>query len=471
MNNDKKSLKAFTIMELMIAMIVMSLTFMVTAPAITKKIKASKKPHGSWECMLNDQGVHISVLTNDSGQKETKLEGQYCEFPPQPSANKYLVTVVGAGGGGATGTSFTYDAISFGEPVGFKIESKGVYDLLVIGGGGGGSASIGTWGAIGGSAGEVQIRKDVTLNPGYYVLSAGKGGGAGGLAKESAKDSEDGEENGDLAEECKPKYLTDTNWKVICEGANGSESSIYNENRTFELKARGGYGAGKDIYSRTEENSGAGSLGGLPGFDSKPELGCVTRASHAPFDASTSKWIAGGYISTSSVICKDALDAIGSNLSYIGKGGDGAFSEKAFPGYNGIALIRSALFYSGGAGKTGGIAFSVIKDIEEPVKVIVGKGGDGAKVENTNGMPGENSSFGYYLTAKGGNGGEIKALSSTDKNKKLEGEVSAPSPFGAKNYARGGNGGFAYSSKNTNASIKWGEAEKGYPGYVRVEWN
>lgn len=444
--NSILSKDAFSIMELLVAMIIMIAAVMALSPVITKKHTSGKKPHGTWICSINDNGEHVSVLTNNLGQQTSKVEGTHCTFTPQPSTDKYLVTVVGGGGGGASGTSAANDAISYGEPIGYKIETDGIYDVILVGGGGGGSALFGNYGNKGGSAGYVAVYPDKKLKAGYYVLRAGAGGTAGGLSDAEQEEDEDG--NIIEPESCTPSYPGDTVYKDVCNGSDGGESLIYNENRSFEVKARGGYGGHKinDINNRASRD-----------YDV-----CNTRASVNSN---------GGYLSKIGDACTAALLSVDPSQSYIGRGGNGSASEVAYPGYNGVAIIRSTLFYSGGGGKAGGMAFSVIKDLDSEVKVSVGKGGLGATVEKTNGLPGENSSFGHYLTAKGGNGGEIQAMSASGKDKKLDGEAGSPSPFGSHGFAKGGDGGFAYSAKSTNVSETWGAGQNGSPGFVRVEWN
>lgn len=439
--------------EMVIAMLIIMLTVIMIGPNIVKNKTKGKKPNGYWECLLDEQNRHVSILKTENGNETKLTEGNYCTFKPQPNAEEYLVTVVGGGGGGASGTSLSYDAISFGDPVGFRVETKGTYDIILIGGGGAGSAAIGeTYGQIGGSAGEVKILENRELKTGYYVLKAGQGGRAGGLEKEENEETNEEDET-DIAEACKPKYTGDTSWKKICDGGSGGDSMLYNQTRTVNYKARGGYGGGSLVMLKSSESDG---------LSTTDKGGCSSRAG---------KRSSGGYISDETDTCKKALNSLSINANYIGRGGDGSASEIAYPGYNGVALVRSSLFYSGGGGKTGGISFTAIKDIKSPVKVIVGKGGEGATVENAAGKPGENSSFGYYLTAKGGDGGEIRAQSNTSEMTKLDGEAGQASPYGDKLYAQGGNGGWAYSAKNSTVTDKWGKGENGYPGYVRVEWN
>lgn len=446
--------KAFSLAELLVAMTIVALIVMTLTPTFIKKRAKAQKPGGFWECKLNENGAHVSVTTKENGGTTTKFEGEYCVFEPKPYIEEYLVTVLGGGGGGASGNSLAYDAVSYGEAVGFRLDQAGKYDLILIGGGGSGSASKGKLneGGYGGSAGDVYVKYDVNLPVDYYVLKAGRGGVAGGLPKPSDEDESSETQN----EYCKPKtnnQSQDTSWDAVCNGEDGFESRIYSIKKNKDgWKARGGYAGGKKYDSKVKA-----------GQAYKDKDKCASRASNGQ--------LGGKLQPINNSDCKKALESIRSELSYLGSGGNGSYSEVAYPGYNGLAMIRSGIFYSGGGGKPGGIAFASIKDIRNPVKVYIGKGGLGATYEAADGSAGENSSFGFYLSAKGGNGGRVKALSSTDETQRLEGEPGGKSPFAGETYGEGGAGGWAYSVKNTNVTERWGEGEDGKSGYVRVEWN
>ena len=149
--NNKKTLKnthkGFSLAELLVAMTIVVLVICMLTPTFIKKKSKGNKPGGSWECFLQEypdgSTTHVSITTKEDGSKTQKMEGPYCLFKPVVSVDEYLVTVLGGGGGGASGNSLAYDAISYGEAVGFRIDQAGVYDLIVIGGGGSGSAYMG----------------------------------------------------------------------------------------------------------------------------------------------------------------------------------------------------------------------------------------------------------------------------------------------------------------------------------------
>ena len=122
-----KTQKAYSLAEALITMLVVTMIILMSAPMITGKKKAEARPHGVWECYL-ENGQHVSKRTVEGEGTTVKNEGDYCLFEPQPSTKKYSVTVVGAGGGGASGATAVNDAISYGNTVGYEIDVAGEYD-------------------------------------------------------------------------------------------------------------------------------------------------------------------------------------------------------------------------------------------------------------------------------------------------------------------------------------------------------
>ena len=185
-----------------------------------------------------------------------------------------------------------------------------------------------------------------------------------------------------------------------------------------------------------------------------------------------------------------------------GNGGMGIKGPDGGQGYNGLVIIVSTAYHAGGGGKRGTTAYMTLDKLTDDVKVYVGKGGAGATTEDTNGEQGENSSFGYYVTAKGGEGSAARAKSTFGTTGGLPGEEGAISPYGGTisggtavsgqlngqnnmdvnsgyaqagetEYGAGGGGGaaLARSSSSGSSQGRWGKGGRGMPGYVRVEWN
>ncbi len=471
-NKKENSINAFSLTEILVTMFIIMLVIIASAPMITKKNAKNKNPHGIWECYLDENGKHVSKTTIN-GVEQTALgtvNEEYCLFEPQTNAKNYTVLTIGGGGGGASGTSFSIDKTSYGTPVGYTIPADGNYDILVVGGGGGGSAYIGGKGNKGGAAGGV-VTKTEKFNKGTYcILAAGMGGIEGGSPslEESASSGE-----------ADPATCTSANpnaaWKEICNGKDGDTSRFYSKSANILIEATGGKGG---TYTGIAQ----------PGTE-------ICGTSARPSSSTGGKLFLGGNCTKAN----DFFGASGNLSASFGHGGDGSTTDLGYPGHNGIVMIVSAAHHSGGGGKRGSSSFTTINRITESVIVHVGQGGAGATTEDTNGEQGQNSSFGYYTTAKGGEGGTIRYKSTTE-NTGLAGEAGATSPYGgilagggrtvgaldgtnkmseneghakaAENqYGAGGGGGGSVSKNTSTSSEKWGMGGRGMPGYVRVEWN
>lgn len=473
-NNIAKRIRAFSLAEVLVTMLILMIVTLVSAPVITKKRIKNERPHGVWECKLDANMRHVSTTTIEKQPVITSLPGDFCTFGPQVNAERYSVNVIGGGGGGASGTTFSVDAASYGNSVGYKVAADGQYDVLVVGGGGGGSAKLRSMGNRGGGAGGVLVKKNYNLRKGdYCVLEAGIGGVAGG----SPDVTNTGTDSEEEIQHCRRSIFS--TWRPICEGKDGKSSTFYVFSSNSELKASGGIGG---------KQSGNAANG-------EPYV-CTSQRSNGALGG---KIFNGGN-------CADARDFLKANnlaAANFGAGGSGASSSSAYPGYNGVVMLISSSFHSGGGGSRGATSYMTLEKIKDPIKVTVGQGGAGAITEDTNGEQGQNSSFGSYITSKGGAGGEIQFQSSAVKGGFLSGENGAISPYGgslsggastshmngyndmdvangvvvggATTFGAGGGGGAARSRFSCNVSNGyagcWGKGGRGMPGFVRVEWN
>ncbi len=480
--NNIKTINAFSLTEVLVTMFIIMLLIIASAPMITKKNVKNKNPHGVWECYLDDNGQHVSKTTLDGQSPTTKSEGNYCVFEPQTNAKVYTVMAIGGGGGGASGTSFAVDAISYGSPVSYTIQANGLYKILVVGGGGGGSARAGLAGNMGGGAGGVNLVEKNLKKGDLCTLEAGAGGVPGGSADPEAENLPEEDES-----------CSGTTWKEVCRGKDGKSSKFYiYGDYSNAIEATGGKGGGQYL-------SDAGVSG-------DPACGSSANASwYEP-----GKVFSGGNCDKT----KDFMESTssGGNVDVtFGHGGGGSTTEDAYPGRNGVVMLISSQYHSGGGGKRGSTAYMSLNKITDEVKVYVGQGGAGAITEDTNGEQGQNSAFGYYITAKGGEGGRTRYKSSSLEWGGLDGENGAMSPYGgvlsggtdscsaeamngkndmgtnnsidkekrgikaanATNYGAGGGGGAAFSKNSAVCKMdeRWGRGGRGMPGYVRVEWN
>ncbi len=490
-STDKiKILNAFTLTEVLITMFVIMLLIIASAPMITKKNIKNKAPHGVWECFLDENGNHVSVKTINGATQPSETRSDYCIFEPQENAKEYTVTVIGGGGGGASGTSFAVDAASYGNSAIYVAEASGKYRVLVIGGGGGGSASINNEGNRGGGAGGVQYKEYAMDKGDMAVLEAGMGGVSGGSVDPDAEtaDGSSGSTEEEVDETC-----TGTTWKDVCEGKDGKTSRFYI------------YG---DYSNALEATGGEGGKRSGDAQQGEPKCGNGGKAT---------SFLGGKIFGTSCAYVEDYMNAVktSDNNVVFGHGGEGSSTADAYPGRNGVVLLISDGHHSGGGGKRGATAFTKIEKITDNVKVYVGQGGAGAIYEDSNGEQGESSAFGYYITAKGGEGGTHR-FDSINGLQGLKGEEGAISPYGGTRpaggsgtcseeglngtnsmgtkdpleitddelktlgrvkagtdqYGAGGGGGGALSAKDScGLERKWGKGGRGMPGYVRVEWN
>ena len=481
--NNIKILNAFSLTEVLVTMFIIMLLIIASAPMITRKNTKNKAPHGVWECYLNENGQHVSRRTINGTVESETVEGNMCLFKPQTNAKKYTVTVIGGGGGGASGTSYAVDATSYGSSTSYVAEAEGDYKILVVGGGGGGSAMPGVLahGNKGGGAGGVEYTTVHMHKGDLAILEAGQGGVGGGSVDPDAETPESSSGTADTT-------CTGISWKDVCKGKDGKPSKFYiYGDYSNAITAEGGKGGGR----------------AYPGEQGEPKCGdqnAVDYHGGQAFNADCNK--TQDYMSY--------LGASGFKVVY-GNGGDGSSTADAYAGYNGVVMLISDSHHAGGGGKRGSTAFITVENITDEVKVYVGQGGAGAIYEDTNGEPGEASAFGYYVTAKGGEGGKIRYKSDSSDTSGLPGEDGAMSPYGASisggaatcsatamngqndmgnnegiakenrglakaaenEYGAGGGGGAAYSSTSKGCSLedKWGKGGRGMPGYVRVEWN
>ena len=65
MAKNIKKMKAFSLTEVLVTMFIIMLLIIATAPLVTKKNTKNAKPHGVWECMLDENGMPYSTLKID----------------------------------------------------------------------------------------------------------------------------------------------------------------------------------------------------------------------------------------------------------------------------------------------------------------------------------------------------------------------------------------------------------------------
>lgn len=144
---DKKSKFGFTLVELMVVMLFVTLVIAAAAPIITKRVKdvPRKLQHGKYICYRNAEDELREDYYNSSKYIRTvdpKTEGRdQCRFTPPTKASLYRIELIGAGAGGYDYASVTeetkpYRGVyypkdgSYGGEHLRDLEGKDLYEIL-----------------------------------------------------------------------------------------------------------------------------------------------------------------------------------------------------------------------------------------------------------------------------------------------------------------------------------------------------
>ncbi len=428
---------AFSIAEVLVTMLVVSLIMVMVAPIFTKKNAVrSSVPPGEWTCTLDASGRHVA------SDGSVAADGSYCIFKPIPGVTDYSVYAIGGGGGGAAGSDSGFNLVSFGQSATAEIPESGSYNYVMVGGGGGGASYNRIF------PGDPRGR--VACNGAHGIFKSGtleltKGtqisiqGGYGGVG---------GERRGD-------------GFSAI--GVVSCDSEVSREQDGGESL----------ITTRTNDGEQNISADGGSAGDKSKYSGCATAE-----------------LSASDINSLISFTGFSSNfISNLGRGGSGSTCEVAAkPGTNGLVMVKSSLVSGGGGGSAGSVAYRTVEKPPSEVIVKVGQGGAGGTYAANDGYQGQPSAFGNYLIAAGGAGGHINATQDPTHASGTNGEASPlggiySGSSGANNaqndmdqnqgyvlvgsnmYGAGGGGG-GYDSSNG-----FGKGGRGASGIVRVEWH
>lgn len=185
---DKKcKFSGFSLAEALITLLVVCLITLASIPILTKKRRNLKDgTHGRWVCTQHSLGhlVHWQKGLSVANEDDPESWDAGCKFVPPHGARNFAITVIGSGGGGASGISEIKEVASTKNGnTSFMPESDGEYFVVAIGGGGGGAQGLyydasGCNSAAGGAgssgsvfAGRVKLYKGKT-----YILERGNGG-------------------------------------------------------------------------------------------------------------------------------------------------------------------------------------------------------------------------------------------------------------------------------------------------------
>lgn len=187
MINLKKEKKGFSLAEALITLLIVCLITLASIPILTKKKRdLSDNRSGRWICSQHSLGhlVHWQKGISIGNEDNPDEWDAGCKFAPPNGARNFAITVVGSGGGGASGVSAMEKIIDTQNgDTSYTPDTDGEYYVVVIGGGGGGARgyyikghkcdhSAGGAGAAGSVfAGKVKLYRGNT-----YILQKGNGG-------------------------------------------------------------------------------------------------------------------------------------------------------------------------------------------------------------------------------------------------------------------------------------------------------
>lgn len=419
----KKSINAFSIAEVLVTMLVVSLVVVMSMPVITrKKLNANARVEGGyWECKLNSNGQHVS--SDGAGTDR-------CVFTrPEGGVKEYSILVIGGGGGGAAGSDNNFRLSSYGQPVTGEIPVTATYKWLLVGGGGGGASHYNS------------------------VTSTACNGGAGGFASGSLQ-------------------LTQGVQVHVAAGAGGSGGYSPISNTDSASSAMSGMESVLTVV-----NSGSYSANGGSAGDSTKTSNCANRFLSSSYlnqineftDLSTSASLfgRGGLGNNFGNKADTGNNGVALLKGDILTGGGGGKAGEVV--YKSMKALPSQVVVKVGAGGAGGREKGADGEQGQPSAFgtyAVATGGAGGKAGAVNvsnsgsvaGLEGEESPLGGKLNA---GSGSTNAKNDMDVN---DGFAVAPSDM----YGAGGGGG---GYKKLGSEDNFGKGGRGASGYVRVEWN
>ena len=447
----------FTLAEALLTLLIISIIVALSTEIIAKynkKLQANNMSH-YWYCTRKSaDGSHIQ------GSNFFPLPGTVsangCVFNPPAGVQKFNVTVIGGGGGGASGYATLNPE---------KVYSKGTYTF--------------------------SPSKDGQ----YYVILAGGGGGGGGNNWKCGRGDQGGRSAALIADYIPLKrsvYYSIVVGKAGT-GANGSHQGGSGEDTTFsggglQLVAGGGGGGRRRTPNFPWGCSNKG--GGDPGKYSPSEGESKVNGWHGV--ASGNKY--GAYIMYNQERNEykadtiDVANKLPDVFKNAGCGGRG-LQARGVTGCDGVAMIQHLDIFGGGGGQAGNSAFYQFKKSPGQTLVTIGKGGYGATTVDTNGKNGSATRFGYKIIAGGGSGGLTRAASAsgnsfyangengyrslmplniadeyTTSAIALGGDAATPGENAITPGAGGGGGG------SNGRTTEWSAGGNGAPGIVLVVW-
>ena len=487
MTKKSNKIKAFSLAEALITLLIVSMITIAAVPVLTKK-RTEKENHGKWICTRNAAGQHIQWTTSAVGDafvpQNPTVTGDSCSFTPPPMARNFNITAVGGGGGGGGGLS---ENKSWNSD--FKVEHAGKYKAVAIGGGGGGGKS----------------NKDEPDHRSQNKMA--NGGGAGGVGYVEFELDENATQVTFVIGKTNAVSHSNKN-KRSYDGKDGTatvitshyQNSSGNTESKIILKAEGGQG-GRGRKAGTHSTDTDMGEQGIVSSDirefktfntskGKGQIRCSKIHCCGITPLSTQRQV-------NNLIKPHAIFAVnnpngGNHPEYyvkqVGRGGDtdpaddGNFGRD---GVDGAAIVTTQIFKSGEGGKASEPAEKFVPSFKErKIKVTVGAAGKGG-VNGADGGPGGDTEVENYVFSSGAQGGKSNNLEKAsidtpgeDGEKTRLFYKSEPAPgYGglsgpnkdvngltSDGYGAGGGGGGANADKGA------GNGGDGSPGYVLIEW-
>ena len=444
---------AFTLAEALLTLLIISIVVALSTSMIAKKnkkLQANNMTH-YWYCTRESTaGSH----TQGSNYSPTpgSVSSNGCTFNPPPGVNKFNVTVIGGGGGGASGYA-TLDPEQIYSPgtYSFSPSSNAKYYIILVGGGGGGGGkrpACARYGDQGGRSGAlIADYFDLNKNNTYEVVVGQAGAGASG--------THTGGQAGD------------TTFK-------GGDLDLF--------AGGGGGGSRRPMLVVKCKNKGGGSPGSFSPNTVYGKNGNGTPSRDGAYILFNQD------MSAQNSETADIAAKLPESYKSAGAGGMGDRTY-GHSGQNGVAYIQRVSIYGGGGGQSGNSSFYQFKKSPGQTLVTIGKGGYGATTIDTNGENGGASRFGNKVIASGGLGGITRSASASGTSYDVTGEngyrslmpLNIADEFTTSTIAQGGTATTAGENAVTpgaggggggsnGQTAEWSAGGNGAPGIVLISW-
>lgn len=465
---------AFSLVEMLMALLVASLLLAALAPVMTKRM--NENIHITGEFSHNGRSVteeiifggpYCNRITNDEGGNPLYCEGEYTV--PQGFNNITAVAIGGGGGGGAAPNAGYMEFTTAGSTSEFKVPlmTNKIEATLISGGAGGGAGgqvlkthtfvTSGNGGVTQDSDNKLTVLSgatgtwtvpEITRGKNVLVTGCGGGGGGGGSWYDSARDAGGGGSGA---------YVTNTmvtfgaqNSVNIFIGGGGGGGGGDDSGQAGKGRAYGGGGGGHEAGEAARvSGSFPGGDGGYSAMNSKtgqlfPIGGSGDRGVGGNGSIADNIWAGGmgsvggnggggGAINNwlTNIINSNGSTAGGGGGGSEGGGGGGAGNTGCGGGGGGATIIKQGaeeLFNIGGGGGGGGVGVFPEFDTDSTMGAAWNGGGGGGGNHGGNGGSG-------YITP-GGFGGKVGGANASAYY--YGGKIST---VWGSNYCAGGNSG------------------------------